>query len=357
MSRWATSSDCAPRPRVRARRSSPPHASRRQGPPCGVYHLRDRICRAGAGCLSLKPYSYHLSVASSMTSRFPRGRSRCSFWLPVSNCMESDGRPHAPPSAEALRGDDWDWAAAGAIASPSAVLLFMKRRRSTRLSSDDQIENESGNMGPRPRPTASARPAPPPVIAAASVRARGRIPRPSSGCRGFVRPRVRVLAPAMVSRFCSTSKVVGPASFTTTVSVPLPWVLKVSIVAGLNAAPSEAPASVQGLDDLVVLRAQNHHRGSGRLWCGRHARVASGYEENVVLDIHREAREAVAFVAEVVVGRHHHGFGGRDDGDALRRIAVDIDVAPCHRKRVRRRDRSCQGLNFASYHGDAARRG
>ena len=46
----------------------------------------------------------------------------------------------------------------------------------------------------------------------------------------------------MVSRFCSTSKLAGLFSFTT-VSVPLPCVLNASIVAGLNQAPSEPPAS------------------------------------------------------------------------------------------------------------------
>src|SRR5258706_6104551 len=53
---------------------------------------------------------------------------------------------------------------------------------------------------------------------------------------------VIVRAPFIVCRFCSTSKLVGLFSLTT-VSVPLPWVLKASIVAGLNAAPSEPPAS------------------------------------------------------------------------------------------------------------------
>src|SRR5438874_1895378 len=54
--------------------------------------------------------------------------------------------------------------------------------------------------------------------------------------------KVRVLAPVMVWRFCSTAKLVGLFSLTI-VMVPLPWELKTSIVAGLKTAPSEAPAS------------------------------------------------------------------------------------------------------------------
>ena len=45
-----------------------------------------------------------------------------------------------------------------------------------------------------------------------------------------------------VFKFCSTSKLVGLFSLTIVI-VPLPWVLNASIVAGLNAAPSEPPAS------------------------------------------------------------------------------------------------------------------
>src|SRR5882724_10469160 len=45
-----------------------------------------------------------------------------------------------------------------------------------------------------------------------------------------------------VFKFCSTSNLVGLFSLTI-VSVPLPCVLNASIVAGLNAAPSEPPAS------------------------------------------------------------------------------------------------------------------
>src|SRR5271157_100468 len=51
-----------------------------------------------------------------------------------------------------------------------------------------------------------------------------------------------VRAPFMVLRFCSTSKLVGLFSLTT-VSVPFPWVLKASFVAGLKMAPSDPPAS------------------------------------------------------------------------------------------------------------------
>src|SRR5580765_7667089 len=45
-----------------------------------------------------------------------------------------------------------------------------------------------------------------------------------------------------VFRFCSTSKLVGLFSLTIVI-VPLPCVLNASIVAGLNTAPSEPPAS------------------------------------------------------------------------------------------------------------------
>src|ERR1700693_5170180 len=50
-----------------------------------------------------------------------------------------------------------------------------------------------------------------------------------------------VRAPFIVSRFCSTSKLVGLFSLTT-VKVPFPWVLKASMVEGLNTAPSDPPA-------------------------------------------------------------------------------------------------------------------
>src|SRR5260221_2652400 len=53
---------------------------------------------------------------------------------------------------------------------------------------------------------------------------------------------VIVRAPFIVFRFCSTSKLVGLFSLTM-VSVPLPCVLNASMVDGLNAAPSEPPAS------------------------------------------------------------------------------------------------------------------
>src|SRR5271154_5717204 len=49
---------------------------------------------------------------------------------------------------------------------------------------------------------------------------------------------VRVLARGIVSRVCSTVKLVGPFSFTI-VSVPSFWELNASVVFGLNAAPSE----------------------------------------------------------------------------------------------------------------------
>src|ERR1039457_571640 len=81
-------------------------------------------------------------------------------------------------------------------------------------------------------------------------------PRPPPGGGGGAGPRscdiakrwpvllsnVTVRAPFMVGRFCSTSKLAGLFSLTMVI-VPLPWVLKASIVAGLNAAPSEPPAS------------------------------------------------------------------------------------------------------------------
>src|SRR5438105_930910 len=52
---------------------------------------------------------------------------------------------------------------------------------------------------------------------------------------------VTVRAPFIVSRFCSTSKFAGLFSLTT-VNVPLPCVLKASIVDGLKTAPSDPPA-------------------------------------------------------------------------------------------------------------------
>jgi hypothetical protein len=81
-------------------------------------------------------------------------------------------------------------------------------------------------------------------------------PRPPPGGGGGAGPRswlivrmwfvllskVIVRAPFIVSRFCSTSKLVGLFSFTT-VNVPLPCVLNASIVEGLNTAPSDPPAS------------------------------------------------------------------------------------------------------------------
>ena len=53
---------------------------------------------------------------------------------------------------------------------------------------------------------------------------------------------VRAPLPAHVFRFCSTSKLVALFSLTIVI-VPFPWVLNASIVAGLNVAPSEPPAS------------------------------------------------------------------------------------------------------------------
>src|SRR6185369_12188050 len=53
---------------------------------------------------------------------------------------------------------------------------------------------------------------------------------------------VRAPRDGHVVRSCSTSNIVGLFSLTI-VMVPLPWVLKASIVDGLNTAPSELPAS------------------------------------------------------------------------------------------------------------------
>src|SRR5438874_31594 len=53
---------------------------------------------------------------------------------------------------------------------------------------------------------------------------------------------VRAPLEGHVFKFCTTSKLVGLFSLTIVI-VPLPWVLNASIVAGLNAAPSEPPAS------------------------------------------------------------------------------------------------------------------
>ena len=51
-----------------------------------------------------------------------------------------------------------------------------------------------------------------------------------------------VRAPSIVLRFCDTPKVPDVSSFTTVI-VPFECVLNASLVAGLNAAPSELPAS------------------------------------------------------------------------------------------------------------------
>src|SRR5882762_11965096 len=53
---------------------------------------------------------------------------------------------------------------------------------------------------------------------------------------------VRAPFEGQVFRFCSTSKLVALFSLTMVI-VPLPCVLKASMVAGLNVAPSELPAS------------------------------------------------------------------------------------------------------------------
>src|SRR5438477_1663121 len=53
---------------------------------------------------------------------------------------------------------------------------------------------------------------------------------------------VRAPCEGQVFRFCSTSKLDGLFSLTMVI-VPLPWVLNASIVDGLNAAPSDPPAS------------------------------------------------------------------------------------------------------------------
>ena len=125
---------------------------------------------------------------------------------------------------------------------PSAVLLFMKPRRSTKLFSDDEDGKGIGQHGAA---TAASETSTASGLggAAAAGGASGTGPNWAAMVRTwfvFVSS-VSVLAPAMVSRFCSTSKVVGLVSFTT-VRVPLPCVLKASMVAGLNVAPSDEPA-------------------------------------------------------------------------------------------------------------------
>src|SRR6478752_4920714 len=102
------------------------------------------------------------------------------------------------------------------------------------------IVNEPGIAGPRPAPR-------PP--------AGGGVPGGGGGGGGPTSDAIAKRCPVLLSnaivrapfdghvfRSCSTSKLVGLFSLTMVI-VPLPCVLKASIVAGLNAAPSELPAS------------------------------------------------------------------------------------------------------------------
>src|ERR1019366_7903298 len=106
-----------------------------------------------------------------------------------------------------------------------------------------RIENESGNIGPRagprpPRPCGGA----PPAGGVAGGGGGGPYSAAIVSMWFVFVSNVSVLAPAIVWRSCSTAKLVGLFSLTI-VLVPLPCELKASIVAGLNTAPSEPPAS------------------------------------------------------------------------------------------------------------------
>src|SRR5262245_40652071 len=97
------------------------------------------------------------------------------------------------------------------------------------------IVKEPGTLPPRP-PAGGAPPDAAAVAGAASDAIANRRPvLPSNAI-------VRAPFEGHVLRFSSLSKLVGLFSFTTVI-VPLPCVLNASIVAGLNAAPSELPAS------------------------------------------------------------------------------------------------------------------
>src|SRR3954454_7782523 len=102
------------------------------------------------------------------------------------------------------------------------------------------IVNEPGIAGPRPAPR-------PP--------AGGGVPAGGGGGGGLTSDAIAKRWPVLLSnaivrapfddhvfRSCSTSKLVGLFSLTMVI-VPLPCVLNASSVAGLNAAPSELPAS------------------------------------------------------------------------------------------------------------------
>src|ERR1700733_4356721 len=93
------------------------------------------------GIPSLNPYSYHFSVGKSgyFVSRAPHGpeapRSACA---PASICKDNETTNRAPPGQKLLRVRKGDFpplcpgacALAAPIAKPSAVLPFIKRRRS-----------------------------------------------------------------------------------------------------------------------------------------------------------------------------------------------------------------------------------
>ncbi len=82
----------------------------------------------------------------------------------------------------------------------------------------------------------------------------------------------------------------------TIVMVPLPCVLKASMVAGLKTAPSDPPASGRVVEDLAVGSAEDHHHGWAG-WTVGISRPAAGGEEDMIFGVDRQAVTA-AFVAE-----------------------------------------------------------
>ena len=104
-----------------------------------------------------------------------------------------------------------------------------------------------------------------------------------------------VRAPFIVCRFCSTSKLVGLFSLTIVI-VPLPCVLNASIVAGLNTAPSDPPASGRFARILPSFALRITIIGCGGLR-RRIARLAARREQHLVLHIQRKSI-ASALIAE-----------------------------------------------------------
>ena len=130
---------------------------------------------------------------------------------------------------------------------------------------------------------------------------------------------VMVRAPFIVSRFCSTSNVVGLFSLTI-VSVPLPCVLNASIVDGLNAAPSDPPASGSVVRILPSVALMMTIVGFGGC-AGGLPEMRARREQHVILVVEREAVAAADIAERIVRGRLHRL--GVDDGDAALRVLHD----------------------------------